>query len=204
MNSISITLREFAYLAAGCGAQTLWGVPNPFSDLAGGRLTDAMAQAAASLAKRKLILLGFDGEMQIPRNVLRLTGCCALPDRSLLFFPSDPAAQRLLLFEKSGLWTECTWDGGDSVILRETDPIRAIEHATENPVWTPLTPGMVTLLNHIHRTRCVISVGTEKTEASVAASEENGHCSFSVSPDRLREICTVWLCETAPSKEGTT
>ena len=204
MNSISITLREFAYLAACCGAQTLWGVPNPFSDLAGSYLTDAMAQTAVSLAKRNLIHLGFDGEVQIPQNVLRLVGCCALPDRSLLLCPSDPAARRILLFEKSSLWTECTWDGGDSVILRETDPDNTLEHAAEDPAWISLTPRTVTLLDHIHRTRCVISVGTEKTEASVAASEENGHCRSFARPNRLRKICTTWLCETAPSKEGTT
>lgn len=204
MNSIFITLQEFAYLAACCGAQTLWGVPNPFSDLAGSYLTDAMAQTAVSLAKRNLIHLGFDGEVQIPQNVLRLVGCCALPDRSLLLCPSDPAARRILLFEKSSLWTECTWDGGDSVILRETDPDNTLEHAAEDPAWISLTPRTVTLLDHIHRTRCVISVETEKTESSVAASKENSRRSFSVSPDRLREICTVWLCETAQIKEGTT
>lgn len=204
MNSISITLQEFAYLAACCGAQTLWGVPNPFSDLAGSHLTDAMAQTAVSLAKRNLIHLGFDGEVQIPQNLLRLVGCCALPDRSLLLCPSDPAARRILLFEKSSLWTECTWDGGDSVILRETDPDNALEHAAEDPAWISLTPGTVTLLDHIHRKRRIISIAAPKTESSVPSSEENGHCRSSVSTNRLREICTAWLCETAPSKEGTT
>ena len=48
MDSMTVTAREYAYLAACCGAEQLWGLPNPFAGLEGSRLTGARAQAAAT------------------------------------------------------------------------------------------------------------------------------------------------------------
>lgn len=123
MDSMTVTAREYAYLAACCGAEQLWGLPSPFAGLEGSRLTGAMAQAAASLAGKGLMKLSFDGEVSFPEETLRLVGCCARPDRRVSL--SLPGAKRVSFFERSGLWTKRTQDG-ETIRLETAEPDGAL------------------------------------------------------------------------------
>lgn len=82
--AIACSTSELAFLAGLLGAESLIGVPDPFDDLDGDAIEEALSEARRSLAERRLITILPDGNLCIEQAAAELVGTCGFAEATFM------------------------------------------------------------------------------------------------------------------------
>lgn len=81
MGSISMSPKELLVLASKLGADTFYGLQNPFRGMSRAEIKASIPQIQQQAEKRKLAIMGFEQEFAVEKNVAELISVCANCDR---------------------------------------------------------------------------------------------------------------------------
>lgn len=77
MELLSLSPRALLYLASQLGAQTFWGIPDPFRGLSKQELLETISALQIELEQKGLVSWGFDESVHIREDISRLISVCS-------------------------------------------------------------------------------------------------------------------------------
>jgi hypothetical protein len=146
MHSLTLTAQELFYLAAHLGAQTLFGLPDPFFGMEEDEIARELVAIQLALTKKSYATMGFDDAFALKEGVSRLVEVCAHCDRYLTAdFDFPDGRQTSLLYYGLGSQAAELLAEEDMLVLRWIDggdiPRRVWTEMDWPPEEAPEPPG---------------------------------------------------------------